>query len=346
MHKITVTAPTRADLAGGTLDIWPLYCLIGGGKTINIAIDLNATVEIEVRPASQLRVEMRAGVDNVAFGEAESLPDEGIPASLQFPIFIVKEYLRQRESVPEMHLRISLRSGVPLRSGLGGSSSLCVALVRGMGAIFQDFMQMGWQWDLLTWVRDVEAAFLRTSTGTQDYLAALFGGLNCFTSRTGKIDYSPLPTGVIEEFSARTLLLFSGEMHQSGLTNWELIKRAVDNDARVMRGLTAIKQVAEQLDSELRGHLSWKHVGQYLSEEWKIRRATLDVQTPRLEEILEFLQAQKIYGAKVCGAANGGSILVLVEPDRKELVARTCTEHGIQVLAANPTTQPVTIRHS
>ncbi|MBI4278482.1 MAG: hypothetical protein HY660_08500, partial [Armatimonadetes bacterium] len=37
---IQASAPTRIDLAGGTLDIYPLYLFEGEGLTVNIAIDL------------------------------------------------------------------------------------------------------------------------------------------------------------------------------------------------------------------------------------------------------------------------------------------------------------------
>ncbi|MFN9067897.1 MAG: galactokinase, partial [Bdellovibrionales bacterium] len=40
MKKIEIKSPTRVDLAGGTLDLWPLYQFIGGAKTVNVAIDI------------------------------------------------------------------------------------------------------------------------------------------------------------------------------------------------------------------------------------------------------------------------------------------------------------------
>ncbi|MCD6302412.1 MAG: hypothetical protein J7M15_02675 [Anaerolineae bacterium] len=44
--KITVTVPTRIDLAGGTLDVYPLYLFEGGGLTLNAAIDIMAQASI------------------------------------------------------------------------------------------------------------------------------------------------------------------------------------------------------------------------------------------------------------------------------------------------------------
>ncbi len=46
---------------------------------------------------------------------------------------------------------------------------------------------------------------------------------------------------------------------------------------------------------------------------------------------------------KVYGAAQGGSLLVLVDPQAKKQIAEACQSQGIQVLPANVSTQGVQI---
>jgi D-glycero-alpha-D-manno-heptose-7-phosphate kinase len=47
-------APTRVDLAGATLDIWPLYLFHPGALTVNAAISLYASCVIETNaPGSE-----------------------------------------------------------------------------------------------------------------------------------------------------------------------------------------------------------------------------------------------------------------------------------------------------
>src|SRR5205807_6731299 len=46
MKKVTVRAPVRADLAGGTLDLWPLYLFHPGSRTVNVAISFYAESEV------------------------------------------------------------------------------------------------------------------------------------------------------------------------------------------------------------------------------------------------------------------------------------------------------------
>src|SRR5918996_1677402 len=56
---IEATAPTRVDLAVGTIDIWPLYLFHPGATTVNFAVSLNATCRIEPRPDDQIILESR-----------------------------------------------------------------------------------------------------------------------------------------------------------------------------------------------------------------------------------------------------------------------------------------------
>ena len=53
MH-IDASAPTRIDLAGGTLDIWPLYLFHEGAQTLNAAISLRARCRIQPRSDSRI----------------------------------------------------------------------------------------------------------------------------------------------------------------------------------------------------------------------------------------------------------------------------------------------------
>src|ERR1700722_3045155 len=45
-RTIIAQAPCRADLAGGTLDLWPLYLFHPGALTLNFALDILTTCRI------------------------------------------------------------------------------------------------------------------------------------------------------------------------------------------------------------------------------------------------------------------------------------------------------------
>ena len=52
-------APTRIDLAGGTIDIWPLYLFHHGAVTINAAINLYATAKLKPRDDKKIIIESK-----------------------------------------------------------------------------------------------------------------------------------------------------------------------------------------------------------------------------------------------------------------------------------------------
>lgn len=346
MKSFRVTSPTRVDLAGGTLDIWPIYCLSGGAKTINVALDLYATATFEAKPQDRWDIQITMGRETPV--RLTKLPDEAeartLPEAYRFPAFVIGRFLAQSHEREPHQLSVQINTSAPPRSGLGGSSTLCVAIVRGLSRLYHDYLEQGWQLRMLSWVRDAEAQWIRMLTGNQDYLAALFGGVSCFRSDAGTIerdDYSP---AVLEGLDERLLVLFSGEHHHSGASNWEIIKGAMEGNDDVRRGIAAIGNIADQLDGELSsGTLSWKHIGALLSDEWEVRKRLFRVHTPRLDEIIEFLGKRDVLGAKVCGAAAGGSLIALVDPARRAVLVDECRRNGIEVLATRPAKHGVSV---
>lgn len=329
MKHFEVIAPTRVDLAGGTLDLWPLFTLFPQCKTINAAIDLNAHVKFHWSPDAENGVSVHSPTGEVyhSFDEAHA------PASIKFPLYLLNRFIGQHGSW-KGHLSLNIKTTAPLRSGLGGSSTLCVALVKGLQQIYALPEESYWRFMQLHWCKDAEAGFLKTPTGTQDYLAALFGSLRCYTYSPGSLSENGYSQSAVLGFKEHMLVLFSGEMHHSGLSNWEIYKNAIEGKEGMVEGLNQIRLIADEVDTELKSETpSWSVVGKLLSREWETRRNVFKVQTPRLDEIVTFLKKQKILGVKVCGAASGGSLLALVEPAHRDTVKSSAEKAGIQVLA-------------
>ena len=76
---IESSAPTRVDLAGGTIDIWPLYLFHPGAMTVNFALSLLASVRIETRDDNRVILESRdrgVGFETTVDGIDELARDE------------------------------------------------------------------------------------------------------------------------------------------------------------------------------------------------------------------------------------------------------------------------------
>ena len=57
-RSIVAQAPCRADLAGGTLDLWPLYLFHPGAQTLNFAVNIQTTCRIT--PLKGKRIHVRS----------------------------------------------------------------------------------------------------------------------------------------------------------------------------------------------------------------------------------------------------------------------------------------------
>ncbi len=62
---VEVFAPARVDLAGGTLDLWPLYCFHTGSVTVNAAVGCGVRVRIVEggAPPGRIRQDLMLVID-------------------------------------------------------------------------------------------------------------------------------------------------------------------------------------------------------------------------------------------------------------------------------------------
>src|SRR5256714_5920793 len=111
---IEATAPTRVDLAGGTIDIWPLYLFHPGATTVNFAVSLRARCRIEPRHDEQIILESRDR--NVAFetrlSDIENLAREERLELISKLVHFFK---------PETGFHLVAESAAPAGAGLRGA---------------------------------------------------------------------------------------------------------------------------------------------------------------------------------------------------------------------------------
>src|SRR2546423_1351324 len=116
-------APTRVDLAGGTIDIWPLYLFHPGAATVNFGVSLYARCRIETRADDKIILESRdrglAFETNLA-----GIPDLAHEERLELISKLVHFFK------PEVGFHLIAESTAPAGAGLGGSSAPAVACIR------------------------------------------------------------------------------------------------------------------------------------------------------------------------------------------------------------------------
>ncbi len=312
------SAPTRIDLAGGTIDIWPLcLSLDRPAVTVNLAIDLRA--EAEVLETSDGLLYVRSD-DR---GEEVRLPVDGIVhGRLGLATRLAAYYGAGRG------LSVTLKSRAPPHSGLGGSSALAVALAAALAKL------RGQPFDLRV-VQDLETTLLGTPTGYQDYYPAWKGGLNALTAVPGGVAVEKVEGG--PEFLAPHLVLVDTRIeHQSGLTNWEAVKRFFDGDRSVRDAFNRIAECATRLLEAVRQR-DLRAVGAALSDEWAARRRLSPAVTnARLDALADAARGAGALAAKVCGAGGGGCMVILAPDAGDRTLLKKIGEAGGNPLAFRP----------
>src|ERR1039457_898248 len=71
--EIVTTAPCRADLAGGTLDIWPLYLFHPGAVSVNVALNILTSCKITARGGRKIVLRSRDTGQHEHFASLDEL---------------------------------------------------------------------------------------------------------------------------------------------------------------------------------------------------------------------------------------------------------------------------------
>jgi D-glycero-alpha-D-manno-heptose-7-phosphate kinase len=298
-----VESPCRADLAGGTLDIWPLGMLHPGSVTVNAAIPVMVRMDVDLEAP-----------DNEvwhAMGDSEwtrldaSVAATDLSAAVAFAIR------------PTGGVRVRVHSQASLGSGLGGSSAYAVALARGILTALGEEMP---DERLVMLARDLEARILTVPTGLQDHWASVHGGVLAIHHDPGGERVERLK--VEPDWVGERLTVFdTGITHHSGMVNWQVIRRRLDRDNDTTEALEAIAEAARQCRAELiSGDESG--VGKAIAAEWSARkRLAPEVCPPDLETIIDVGLEAGASAMKACGAGGGGSVLVWHPPRARDTIS-------------------------
>jgi D-glycero-alpha-D-manno-heptose-7-phosphate kinase len=316
---IKSSAPTRIDLAGGTLDIWPLHLFFNSPPTLNAAIDLYATVEIIPRKDKRIILASRDLALSENFSSLRALPDKH---PLELIVRTLKFY------APKSGLEIITDCQAPAGSGIGGSSALNIALHGGLNLLTG---QRYGKAEMIEIAKNIETQVIKVPAGCQDYYPAMYGGVRKVLpgiqhTKTEKFAIRPA------ELTRNFVLCYTGKPRNSGINNWEVTKNAVDGNRAVIRHLTSIRDCAMDMEQALsRGNL--KNVAPIFDREWKARKQLApDISTPEMDRLMRAARKKGALAGKVCGAGGGGCVAFIVPPAEKQSVIDELTSKGGCVL--------------
>jgi D-glycero-alpha-D-manno-heptose-7-phosphate kinase len=319
--EIYAQAPCRADLAGSTIDLWPLYLFHPGSVTVNMAVDIQTTCKITPRKGRGIRLK------SVDTGREDRFASLGALMKTRkyhhgLAAFLVRFFQPKQGFLLETH------SESPAGAGISGSSAMMIcssaALARFVGRDI-DIEQ------IRMIAQNVEAQLIRVPTGCQDYYPAMYGGVNAVHLDTDGIHCEPI-TIPLEEMNKRFVLFYTGAPRQSGINNWEVFKQHINGDKHVIRNFAEISRIAQEMRSALKG-AHWDDVERLLHEEWKLRRTNAPgITTPLIDKLIAAARRQGARAAKVCGAGGGGCVVAFIEEGSRERVNDAIRWNGGQPL--------------
>ena len=319
---IESSAPPRVDLAGGTIDIWPLYLFHPGATTVNFALSLYARCRIETRDDGRIILESRdlkTGFET----ELSAIEDLRLEQRLELISKLVHFFK------PTTGFHLIAESNVPAGAGLGGSSALAIACIGALNRLVGNRYE---QRKFVTIAANVESTVIKVPAGFQDYYPPLYGSVSCIHFRPDGIEREALDVNK-EELERRIAICYTGEPRLSGINNWEIYKRHIDGDTELFELFEGIRDAARNMREALVAD-DWEKVGQVMKNAYPNRkRLAPTITTPFMEMLVEKALANGAEAAKVCGAGGGGCIAFFCSAGRRaDVEAALAAEEGAEVL--------------
>ncbi|NRA64371.1 MAG: hypothetical protein HRU19_07795 [Pseudobacteriovorax sp.] len=325
--EVTAKVPTRVDLAGGTLDLYPLYEVMEESPvTINFGISLYARATVSDKTTA------------TAFHSVDQSVEEGFnwsncsPLDSRLPL-LKGIFLRLwKKSWPSIHLTTQCQS--PAGAGLGGSSALGIAVASALNrmAVEKNLMSAMSEQEIVDLVQSVETKIIHCPAGVQDYWGAIRGRLNALSYQNGRVHINTLDGGFINSLDNRLVLCYSGVSRSSGINNWQIFKSVFDREERAIAQLNELTRLSllayEAIEKE-----SLDELLEHSKSEWDIRKKLWPaVETEETKRIDAIIGKNTKGFSRVCGAGGGGVVAIFVPTEMREQSIKDLSDEGFQVL--------------
>ena len=315
-------APFRVSFGGGGTDMAP-YCIEYGGCVISTTIDRHVYVTIEPRDDKKIRIFSLNYNQELVFNIGDK------DYSTDFEIF------KGIVNVLEINdgFNITTYSELPAGSGMGGSSSLSVALIGAFNVYYNFGLS---EHDIAQKAYDIERIELEQKGGYQDQFAAAYGGFN-FIEFTNFVKVTPIKKTdeIVNELQYRLILCYVGGSHFSSDIQDEVLKGYEIEKKSYMEAMQGLKDVAHSMrdivESNDIGRLN--EFGELLHKGWLAKKSlSSKISNKEIENF--YLTSRKfgVLGGKLLGAGGGGHLLLFSEPNKKHRVIQELEKIGGKIV--------------
>ena len=239
LTSVLAHASCRVDLAGSTLDIWPLYLYVEKPVTVNFAVDI--MTQCEIRPSNTSEIVLTS-VDTGKCDRFANLAE--LRAATKFDhalaVYLTRQFMPEGSVDEAIGFTMVTNSMSPAGAGISGSSALMVASAAALARFTGQKIDRE---QIRVVAQNVEAQLIRVPTGCQDYYPALYGGVSAIHLLPQGIQREALAVAP-EEIERRFVVAYTGAPRQSGINNWEVFKSFINGDKHVQRNFREIADIA------------------------------------------------------------------------------------------------------
>ena len=201
-------------------------------------------------------------------------------------------------------LTVTTRSDSPAGAGIAGSSAMNIAITKALSVWTGRWTSDA---EILLTAMNVEAQVIHVPTGAQDYRPALYGGvsaveLDATGVRRVKLD---VPAAAL---AARIVVAYTGASRNSGINNWDVMKRRIDGDPAVIAAFDGIRDAAAACARPVRARLGPRPAVSWMPSGTPTALAP-GVTTPEINALLAPPGLLALSAAKSVGQGGGGVVL-------------------------------------
>lgn len=297
---IITRTPFRISFFGGGTD-YPAWYRENGGAVLSTSIDKYCYVSCRKLPP------FFEHKHRIVYSKIENVKDID---EIEHPA--VKSILRWANVRNGLELHHD--GDLPARSGLGSSSSFTVGLIHALSALEGRLITKE---ELAKNALHVEQNLIGESVGSQDQIAAAYGGFNLIEFyKNGNFSVTPMVISQerLVELQSHLLLFFTGF---SRIAN-EIAKSKIQNFKSRESELKSINEMVIQ-GINILGNPNTKieEFGELLDLGWQQKRKLSDrVSTDDIDQIYSLAIRAGATGGKILGAGGGGFMLLFASPDR------------------------------
>ena len=324
---IRARAPLRLGLGGGGSDVSP-YCDKYGGCVLNATIDRYAYAVI--KPLKEPNVHFVAtdqrNEETLAIGELLNLDGK-----LALHRAVYCEMIARFNGGQPIPIELSTFSDAPAGSGLGASSTLIVAMIRGFSELLNLPLD---DYTIAQLAFKIERIDCGLHGGRQDQYSATFGGFNFIEFYAeNRVVVNPLriKNWIICELEASLILFYTGVSRESARIVADQSANVTSGDSEALEAMHGLKREAiEMKECILTG--DFDGVVESMRRGWESKkRSAKTVSNPYIETIFEAAIGAGARAGKVSGAGGGGFMTFFVPPDRRTNVIDALTNFDGQI---------------